>query len=107
MLTLISRRSLLLFIVTPILCSLFIFTSCTPAGNHRADLKKYFDQYEVEGCFELFDLKKSQFYKHRKLLLAYGVDISIPNNVQTLPIKIKTIELAALTAPDWYIKKYA
>lgn len=58
---LISRRSLLLLIVTPILWSLFIFNSCTPAGNHRADLKKYFDEYEVEGCFELFDLKKSQF----------------------------------------------
>ena len=53
------------------------------------------------------ELPVSTFYRHRKALLAYGVDISIPNNVQTLPIKIKTIELAALTAPDWYIKKYA
>lgn len=53
------------------------------------------------------ELKKSQFYIHRKALLAYGIDISIPNNVQTMPIKVKTIELAALTAPDWYIKKYA
>jgi len=52
-------------------------------------------------------LKKTAFYKHRKALLAYGIDISIPNNVQTMPIKVKTIELAALTAPDWYIKKYA
>nr|WP_256207955.1 phage/plasmid replication protein [Nitrosomonas sp. Nm166] len=52
-------------------------------------------------------LKKSQFYTHRKALLAYGIDISVPNNVQTMPIKVKTIELAALTAPDWYIKKYA
>jgi hypothetical protein len=53
------------------------------------------------------ELKKTQFYNHRKALLAYGIDISIPNNVQTMPIKVKTIELAALTAPDWYIKKYA
>ena len=52
-------------------------------------------------------LKKTAFYKHRKALLAYGIDISIPNNVQMMPIKVKTIELAALTAPDWYIKKYA
>ena len=53
------------------------------------------------------DLPVSTFYRHRKALLAYGIDISIPNNVQTMPIKVKTIELAALTAPDWYIKKYA
>ena len=53
------------------------------------------------------DLSRAAFYRHRKALLAYGVDISIPNNVQTLPIKVKTIELAALTAPDWYIQKYA
>ncbi len=53
------------------------------------------------------EVSRMTFYRHRKELLAYGVDISIPNNVQTMPIKVKTIELAALTAPDWYIKKYA
>lgn len=53
------------------------------------------------------NLKRASFFNHRKALLAYGIDISIPNNVQTMPIRIKTIELAALTAPDWCIKKYA
>lgn len=53
------------------------------------------------------DLKKSAFYNHRKALLAYGVDISIPNNVHTLPIKVKTIQLSAISAPDWYQQKYA
>lgn len=53
------------------------------------------------------NLNERTFYRHRKALLSYGIDISIPNNVQTMPIKVKTIELAALTAPDWYIKKYA
>lgn len=53
------------------------------------------------------EISRASFYRHRKALLAYGIDISIPNNVQVMPVKVKTIELAALTAPDWYIKKYA
>lgn len=39
----------------------FLFTSCSTAGNHREDLKKYFDEYDVTGCFELYDLKNSGF----------------------------------------------
>lgn len=53
------------------------------------------------------DLKRSQFYSHRKALLSYGVDISIPNNVHTLPIKVRTIQLSALEVPEWYQRKYA
>lgn len=53
------------------------------------------------------ELSESTFYRHRRALLAYGIDISIPNNVHTLPIKVKTITLNALTAPDWYKEKYA
>jgi Phage replication protein CRI/Phage X family len=53
------------------------------------------------------ELSKSAFYRHRTALLKYGIDISIPSNVQTLPVRVKTVELAALEAPDWYIKKYA
>ncbi|MEO6166780.1 MAG: class D beta-lactamase [Chitinophagales bacterium] len=40
---------------------LSMFTSCTPVGNHRTDLKKYFDEYGVEGCIEIYDLKNSEF----------------------------------------------
>ncbi|GJL73525.1 MAG: hypothetical protein NMNS01_27240 [Nitrosomonas sp.] len=53
------------------------------------------------------ELKKSAFYNHRKKLLEYGIDISIPNNVEILPARVKRVELAALTAPDWYLEKYA
>ena len=53
------------------------------------------------------ELKKSAFYNHRKALLAYGIDISIPNNVHILPIRVRTITLNALSAPDWYQRKYA
>lgn len=35
--------------------------SCTPSGNHRQDLKPFFDAARVDGCFELFDLQKSEF----------------------------------------------
>lgn len=52
------------------------------------------------------DLAKRTFYDHRKKLLAYGVDISIPNNVHYLPERVRTVELKALTAPDWYRQKY-
>jgi replication protein CRI/X family protein len=53
------------------------------------------------------EVSRATFYKHRSALLAYGVDISIPNNVHTLPIKVKTITLSALSAPEWYQRKYA
>lgn len=53
------------------------------------------------------DLPVSTFYRHRKQLLAYGIDISVPNNIHTLPIKVKTVHLSAVGAPDWYQRKYA
>ena len=66
----------------------------------------------VQGTYALWKLgmpctkSKATFYRHRQALLALGVDISIPNNVSTLPLKIKTIEIAMLEAPDWYRQKY-
>lgn len=66
----------------------------------------------VQGTYALWKLgmpctkSKATFYRHRQALLALGVDISIPNNVSTLPLKIKTIEIAMLEAPEWYRQKY-
>lgn len=51
-------------------------------------------------------LSRATFYRHRLELLKYGIDISVPCNGQILPIRIKTIEVAALEAPDWYRHKY-
>lgn len=42
------------------------------------------------------------FQRHAKLLRDYGIDIAEPRNVQTMPIRIKTIEVQASSAPDWY-----
>lgn len=51
-------------------------------------------------------LKRSAFYRHRKALLAYGIDISVPNNVRSFPQRVRVVKLQALTAPDWYVQKY-
>lgn len=53
------------------------------------------------------DLSRTSFYRHRLKLLEYGIDISIASNVEILPVRVKTVELCALTAPDWYLEKYA
>ena len=42
------------------------------------------------------------FQRHAKLLREYGIDIAEKRNVATLPVRIKTIELQAAAAPDWY-----
>lgn len=53
------------------------------------------------------NLSTATFYRHRLKLLSYGIDISIPSNVHMLPIRVKTINLQAVSAPDWYLQKYA
>jgi len=42
------------------------------------------------------------FQRHAKVLREYGIDIAEPRNVATMPVRVKTIELQAATAPDWY-----
>lgn len=51
-------------------------------------------------------LSRATFYRHRQELLKYGVDISVPSNIKTLPIRIRTVDVAALEAPDWYRTKF-
>lgn len=56
---------------------------------------------------EPINLKKSQFYAHRRALLAVGVDISTPkSNVVRMVQPVKVIERAVLVAPEWYRRKY-
>ncbi|SFU83206.1 Phage X family protein, partial [Nitrosomonas eutropha] len=52
------------------------------------------------------DISRATYYRHRTELLSYGIDISIPNNVHYLPERVRTVQLKALTAPDWYIQNY-
>lgn len=51
-------------------------------------------------------IARATLYRHRLDLLKYGIDISVPHNVQHLPLQIRTIDVALLEAPDWYRKKY-
>ena len=40
----------------------FLIEACaSPIGEHHPEWKKYFDEYEVEGCIEIYDLKNSKF----------------------------------------------
>lgn len=47
------------------------------------------------------------FQRHAKILRDYGVDIAEPRNVKSMPIRVKTIELQAAAAPEWYWRKSA
>lgn len=47
-------------------------------------------------------LKRSTFFSHAKRLREYGIDISEKRNVEQMPIRIRTIDLVAASAPDWY-----
>lgn len=51
-------------------------------------------------------ISRATFYRHRQELLRYGVDISVPNSVATLPARVRVIDVAALEAPDWYRRKF-
>lgn len=51
-------------------------------------------------------ITRATFYRHRQKLLKYGVDISVPNNVHRMPVRIRTVDVAALEAPDWYRQRY-
>lgn len=52
------------------------------------------------------DLKKrlstATFYRYRKQLLQYGIDIAVPSNVTRLRSRVEVITLSPATVPDWY-----
>ena len=41
---------------------LILISSCSaPIGEHHPEWKKYFDEYHVDGCLEIYDLKNTKF----------------------------------------------
>lgn len=51
-------------------------------------------------------LSKSAFYRHAKILREYGIDISeVKNNVISMPVAIRYIDIKPVSAPDWYWKE--
>ena len=48
-------------------------------------------------------MSKATFYKHRIVLLKYGIDIAVTLNVQRLPVQTKIIEIQpCVTPPSFY-----
>lgn len=52
------------------------------------------------------DLKKrlstATYYRYRKLLLKYNIDIAIPSNIKRLQSRVEVITLAPAVIPSWY-----
>lgn len=47
-----------------ILFILMNFSALPQSAEERTDLKKFFDEYEHDGCFVLYDLNKNEFIKY-------------------------------------------
>jgi II/X family phage/plasmid replication protein len=47
-------------------------------------------------------LSRATFYRHRRQLLPYGVDIAIKSNVIPLKTRTRVIKLGPVSMPDWY-----
>lgn len=52
---------------------------------------------DVKRCMNL-----RTFQRHAAELRKYGIDIAESRNVHSMPVRIKTIEIQAASAPDWY-----
>jgi len=52
-------------------------------------------------------MNRTTFWRHAKKLREFGIDIAEPRNVASMPIRIRTIELQAAAAPDWYWSRSA
>jgi len=47
-------------------------------------------------------LAKNTFYRYRRELLKYNIDIAVRSNVERLKTKVNVIDLASLSIPSWY-----
>lgn len=47
-------------------------------------------------------ISRATFYRHRRELLPYGVDIAIKSNVVPLKTRTRVIKLGPVSMPDWY-----
>lgn len=52
-------------------------------------------------------LSQGTYYKYKKILLSYGIDISIPANVTRLNTRVDVIRLQPAIVPEWYALRYA
>lgn len=47
-------------------------------------------------------MSRPTFYRHAGLLREYGIDIASPRNIETFPVRVRTIDMQAAAIPDWY-----
>jgi hypothetical protein len=59
-----------------------------------------------EDVSVLFNNRMS-LYRHAKALRAYGIDIQCRRNLATMPVRVRTITMQPVAAPDWYSYKTA
>ena len=47
-------------------------------------------------------LSNGAFYRQAGILRDYGIDIATPRNIETFPVRVRTINIQAAQLPDWY-----
>lgn len=47
-------------------------------------------------------ISRAAFYRHRRALLPYGIDIAIKSKVVPLKPRIRVVKLGPVSMPDWY-----
>lgn len=47
-------------------------------------------------------MSRATFFRHASALREYGIDIAEKRNVESMPIRIKTLTIESAVAPDWY-----
>jgi hypothetical protein len=73
------------------------FDPATLPSNVAMTASAWLRGEDVQRC-----MKRATFYRHARILREYGIDIAEPRNVASMPIRIKTLEIQAASAPDWY-----
>lgn len=50
---------------------------------------------------------QATLYRHARVLRDYGLDVLEPRNIERFPVKVRVIDLAPVSVPDWYLKRVA
>jgi X family protein/replication protein CRI len=70
--------------------------------RHRAVAAAWLSGSDVKNL-----VSRASFFRHKKALMEYGLDIAYPRNIHRLPVKVREIELKPLSLPSWYQLKAA
>lgn len=62
----------------------------------RVTARDYLAGADCAAC-----MSRASFYRHRKALLPYGIDIAV-RNVRPFAPRVRVVELARAEVPSWY-----